>query len=55
MGSRNVYFGTRVDSALVELLKQKAQQDSRTISATLNLILADALRPQKETARRKEH
>jgi hypothetical protein len=41
----NENFSARIDAELIELLKQRADDDDRTISATLNRILREALQP----------
>jgi hypothetical protein len=50
-GSENVYFGVRIDADLIELLKQRARQDDRTIGGELNYILRKTLQEQRKGGR----
>ena len=55
-GSKNENFSARIDVELIEALKKRARDDDRTIGATLNRILREALQEsKKERGARREH
>jgi hypothetical protein len=46
--SNNETFSARIDAELAALLRQKAKTEDRTVSATLNRILREALQPEPQ-------
>jgi len=50
----NENFSARIDAELINLLKERAKSDDRTISATLNRILREALQPRRGRGDRDE-